>query len=119
MLTRSRNLKDKAETVKTKKKRSRKDDGKQAVPLKKAKVFEKVRSPINTRSMAAEEAAEKRTIGPKKHKKHKKAPAEEDTAQKNQKKQKKHKKAPAEEDTAQKNQKKQKKLKTKVGKKTE
>ncbi|CAN6804994.1 unnamed protein product [Brassica oleracea] len=45
-----RNLKDKAETENA----------------RTAKVLEKVRSSINTRRMAAEEAAEKRTTGPKK-----------------------------------------------------
>ncbi|KAG5414851.1 hypothetical protein IGI04_002418 [Brassica rapa subsp. trilocularis] len=60
-----------AESVNTKKMRSRKDDDKEAVPVKKVKVDrgDNVKNPIQLRSRAAEEkTAEKRTRGAKKQK---------------------------------------------------
>lgn len=55
-----RNLEENAETVKTKKKRSREDDGKEAVPAKKSKGCERVRSPVYTRR---QKAAEEEAVG--------------------------------------------------------
>ncbi|KAG5400157.1 hypothetical protein IGI04_014764, partial [Brassica rapa subsp. trilocularis] len=118
-----------AESVNTKKKRSRKDDGKEAVPVKKVKVDrgDNVRSPIQVRSRAAE----KRTRGAKKQKAaaekkaaaaaKKKAAAEKEAAAENEaaaEKEAAKKKAAAKKKTPAK--KKQKKPKTKkVRKKTE
>ncbi|KAL0702591.1 hypothetical protein Bca4012_058713 [Brassica carinata] len=108
-----RNLEEKAKTVETKKKRSREDDGKEAVPAKKSKGCERVRSPVYARRLKAaeEEAAPKKAAAKKTAAKkasaekeaYKKAAAEKTAATK-----------AAEEDAAQKKQKKPKRKK--VGK---
>ncbi|KAL0854100.1 hypothetical protein Bca101_059252 [Brassica carinata] len=90
---------EKTKSVKNKKKRARTDDGKEVVPLKKAKGCDTVTSPIGTRRhKLEEEAAEKMTRYEKKkaaaaekvgEKKQKKKAAEKAAEKKQKKKQKK------------------------------